>query len=70
MPALFALHINCRIHKVYILPIQFLPQEFHGLAEPLEVDDFPLPEEANDIVDIRIVTDAQDVVIGHPCFLL
>ena len=64
------LHIDCRIHKVYILPIQLLTQEFHGLAEPLEMDDLPLPEETDDVVDVRVVADAQDVVISHPRLLL
>ena len=66
----FCLHIDCRIHKVNILPIQLLPQEFHCFAEPLEMDDLPLPEEADNVIDIGIVTDPQDVVISHPRLLL
>ena len=64
------LHIDCRIHKVYILPIQLLPQKFDSLAEPLEVDDFPFPQETDDVIDVRIITDAQNVVVSYPCLLL
>ena len=39
-------------------------------AEPLEVDDLPLPEELNDIVDIGIIGKTEDVVIGNTGLLL
>lgn len=39
-------------------------------AEPLEVDDFPLPQEADHVVDIRVVGQAEDVVVGEAGFLL
>ena len=39
-------------------------------AEALEVDDFPSPEELDDVVDIRVVGKTQDVVVGDPCLLL
>ena len=38
-------------------------------TEALEVDDLPLPQETNNIADIRVIRQAQNVVIGHPCFL-
>ena len=34
------------------------------------MDDFPLPQEANDIIDVRVVAQAEDVVIGDAGFLL
>ena len=55
---------------VHILLIQLLPQQFHCLAKPLEVDYLPFPKELDDIVYIRIVRQPQDVVIGDPGFLL
>lgn len=64
------LHIDGRIHEVYILSVQLLPQQLNSLPEPLEVDDLTLPEEADHIINIRIITEPQDVVIGYPCFLL
>ena len=33
-------------------------------AEALEVDDFPLPEEADDVIDVGVVAEPEDVVIG------
>ena len=68
--AVSALHVDGRIHKVYILSVQLLPQQLNSLPEPLEVDDLTLPEEADHIINIRIIADTQDVIIGHPCFLL
>ena len=55
---------------VHILLIQLLPQQFHCLAKPLEVDYLPFPKELDDIVYIRIVRQPQDIVIGDPGFLL
>ena len=66
----FCLHINGRVHIIYILPIQFLPQKLDGFAETLEMNDLPLPQESDDVIDIRIVADAQDVVISDASFLL
>ena len=40
------------------------------IAEPLEVHDFPLPQEFNGVVYIRVVTEPEDVVIGDTGFLL
>ena len=38
-------------------------------AKTLEMDHLPLPEELDDIVDIRIVRQTEDVVVSYPCFL-
>lgn len=38
--------------------------------KPLEVDNFPFSQELDDIVDIGIIRDPQDVVIGHAGLLL
>lgn len=52
----------------------FLVHAFFGsidsLTKSLEVDDFPLPQESNDIVDIGVIGHTQNVVIGHPSLLL
>ena len=58
------------IHIVHILLVQLLPQQLHGLAEPLEVDDLPFPEEFDHVVHIRIIGKPQNVVIGDPGLLL
>ena len=39
-------------------------------AETLEVDDFPLSQETDDIVDVRVVGKAEDIVVGEAGFLL
>lgn len=39
-------------------------------AEPLEVDDFPLPQKADHIIHIRIVGQTENVVVGEAGFLL
>ena len=64
------LHIHCRVHIVYVFLIQLFTQQLTCLAEPLEMDDLPLPQEFDDIIDIGIVAEPQNVVIGGPCFLL
>ena len=64
------LHIKCRIHIVHILLVQFLTQQFNGFSEPLEVDNFPLSQEFDDIVHVRIIRKPEDVVISDPSLLL
>lgn len=54
-PGICGLQIKSGVHKVHIFLIQLLPQQFHGLTESLEMDNFPLPEEPDYIVDIGIV---------------
>ena len=39
-------------------------------AKPLEVNNLPLPQEANDIIHIRIVGQAEDIIVGKEGFLL
>ena len=34
------------------------------------MDDFPLPQEADHVVDVRVVGQAEDVVVGEAGFLL
>lgn len=58
------LHIKCRIHKIDVLLIEFFTQKLDCLAEPLEMDDFPLAKEPNHIVYIGIVRQPQDIIIS------
>ena len=39
-------------------------------AEPLEVDHLPLAQELDNVVYVRIVAEAQDVIVGDAGFLL
>lgn len=65
-----ALHIKSGIHAVYIFLVQFFPKKRDGLPETLEVNNFPFPEELDDIVYIRIVAETKNIIIGNPRFLL
>ena len=70
IPAPVCLDIKCRVHIIHILLVQLFTQQLHRFAEALEVYNFPFTEELDHIVHIRIVTEPQDIVIGHPCLLL
>ena len=69
-PGFSSLNVKCRVHIVHIFLIQLLSQQLHRLAEALEVDDLPFPQEFDHIVHVRIVRKPQDVVVGHSCLLL
>ena len=51
----------------FVQPVLDQPQ---SLAEALEVDDFPGTQEFNDVVDIRIVGEPQNIVVGDAGLLL
>ena len=40
-----------------------------GFTETLEMNHFPLSEEADRIADLRVFDDAEDVIVGAPGFL-
>ena len=62
--------VQGRIHVVDVPLIQTLPQKLHGFAEALEVDDLALAQEADGVVDVRVVGDTQDIVIRYARLLL
>ena len=64
------LNIKGRIHKVHILLVQLLPQQLNRFSKALEMNDLPFPQEFDHIIYIRIIGKPQDIVIGHPGFLL
>ena len=64
------LQIDGGVHAVDIALVQLPAQKVDGLAEALEVDDLPLPEELDDIVHVGVITKPQDVVVGDPSLLL
>ena len=71
----FLLQIQSRIHIVHVFLVQLFPQELHGFAETLEVNDLPFTQEFDHIVNLRIIGQPQDVVIGDPgllfcCYLI
>lgn len=68
--AFLRLLIEGRVDEVEILLVHFLLGQAQALAEALEMHDLPGPQELDDIVDVRVVGQAQDVVIGDPGLLL
>ena len=64
------LHVKSWIHEVYIFLIQLFTQQLDGLAKALEMDNFPLPEEFNHVIYIRIIGKAKDIVVSDTSFLL
>ena len=62
--------IEGRIDEVEILLVHLLLGQAQALAEALEMHDLPGPQELDDVVDVRVVGQAQDVVIGDPGLLL
>lgn len=64
-----ASHIYSWIHMVYVLLIELFPQKGNGFTKPLEVNDFPLTKEFDNIIYIRIIRQAENVIVGYPGFL-
>lgn len=62
--------INGGIHKIDILLVELFAQQLDGLTEALEMDDLALAQEADDIIDVRVVGQAQNVVIRYARLLL
>ena len=62
--------VEGRVDKIDILLAHAVLRKPQSLAEALEMHDLPGPQELDDIVDVRVVGQAQDVVIGDPGLLL
>lgn len=58
------------VGEVDVFGVHFLLAQAQALAETLEVDDLPLPQKADDVVHVRVVGQAEDVVIGQAGLLL
>lgn len=65
-----AVSVDCRIAGVEVFGIQMILDDAEGFAEALEMHDFPCAQEADGICHIRILYDAQNVVVGASGFLL
>ena len=64
------LFVKRGVGKVHIFLIHALFGQGDCLAKALEMDDFALTQEADDVVDIRIVGEAENVVVGESGLLL
>ena len=65
-----SIQVDGGVHAVDITLIQLPAQQLDGFTEPLEMDDLPLPQELDHIIDIGIIRKPQDVVVSDPCLLL
>lgn len=65
-----ALFVEGRVHEVHVFLIQLVAGQAQPLAEALEVDHFPGPQEADGIIDIRVIGQAENVVVGNARLLL
>lgn len=61
--------VKSRVGEVDVFRVHLFLAKPQALAKPLEVHDLPLPQEADDVVDVRIVGKTQNVVIGEAGFL-
>ena len=66
----FLLHIKRWVHTINILLIEFFSEQLHCLTESLEVDNLTFPQEFDYIVHIWIITQTENIIIGHTRFLL
>ena len=65
-----ALLIERRIDEIEVFLVHFLLGKAQAFAKALEMHHFALAQEFNDVVDIRIIRQAQNIVVGHACLLL
>ena len=64
------LFVKGRVDQIDVFLVHPVLRQPQSLAEALEVDHLPGPQELDDIVDIRIVAQTQDVVVCRAGFLL
>ena len=57
------------VGKIDVFGIHLLLTQPQALAKALEVDDLPLPQEADDVVHIGIIAETQNVIVGDPGLL-
>lgn len=63
------LHIKGRVKCIKVLGIQVIGDYAERFAKPLIMNHFPLSQEANGIRHLRILYQAQNIVVGDSCFL-
>ena len=62
--------VESRVEEIDVFLVHAAAGQLQGLAEALEVDDFPLPEKADGVVDVRIIGETENIVVGKPGLLL
>ena len=62
--------VKGRVHEVHVFLIQLVTGQAQSLTKSLEMDDFPGTEEANDIIDVRVIRQTENIIIGNTSLLL
>ena len=62
--------VESGVAEVDVGGVHLLLAQADTFAKPLEVDDLPLPQEADYVVYIRVVGQPENVIVGEPCLLL
>ena len=62
--------VEGRIHDIHVFLIHLLHSESQTLAKALVMDNLPLPQITDHVCHIRIVAEAQDIIVGDSGFLL
>lgn len=62
--------VKAGIEGVEVLAVQFILGDAQGFTESLEMNDFPLPQELDGGAYVRIIHQAQDIVISAAGLLL
>ena len=62
--------IKGRICQIYVPSVHFFLAQSQTFAEPLEMDNLSLPQEANHIIYIRVIGQSEDVIVSEAGLLL
>lgn len=64
------LFVERRVGEVHVLLVHAFLGQGNSFAEALKMDDFAFPQEADDIVHIRVVGETENVIVGEAGLLL
>lgn len=66
----FSGFVERRVAGIKILSVQIVNDDLQTFAESLIMNDFPLSQKPDGVLDIGIIDEAQNIVVGGPGFLL
>ena len=61
--------VKGRVKGVEVAGVDLILGDADSLAEPLEMDQLPFPQEADGVLDVGVVDQPEDVVVGKPRLL-
>lgn len=67
---LFRSNVDCRVVCVVVLCVQIILHDAQRVSESLEMHDLPCPQELERLPDVRVVDQAEEVVVGGAGLLL